>query len=73
MFNTICDTARLGKRQGKLQNIFNTFHNLFTVQCDRLSRIPLESISNIFSNEIHWTLLYDELPHFHYFVNILNE
>jgi hypothetical protein len=75
MFNVICDSliTELGNRQEKLQHVFNIFQNLFSIPHDLFSRSHLEDISEVYSNDIDGSLLYDELKHFHEFLNILDQ
>jgi hypothetical protein len=73
MFNAICDSliTELGNRQEKLQHVFYIFQNLFSIPHDLLSRSYLKIISEVDSNDIDGSLLYDDLKHFHEFLNIL--
>ena len=70
-YNTI--VSELKSRQGKLQDIFNIFQNLFCVLDDQLSRCHLRNLSKVYSNNIDGSLLVDELKHFCEFLNIIEE
>lgn len=75
MFNEICDrlVSELKNRQEKLQRIFNIFQNLFYVQDDELSKSHLKNLSEIYSDDIDGSLLFDELKHFHEFLKSFEE